>query len=224
MGQIRLQWWRDAIEDMFAGKLRGHPIINALVDTMAIHRLDQSCFERLLEARESDLKDQQPLFTSELVSYASGTSGDLMCLALNSIDIVDHHLLEVAREAGIAWALTGLLLAIPYHAARNRCYLPKSLTDEYAIDVSALFAGRKVKDLRLIVHVMVEEAQKHLTLSRNRQMELSANGRRVLSHVALAAKYLHRIERANFNVFNIEELTPLRRQWVILSSALRKFY
>ena len=59
MGLIRLQWWRDAIAEIYQGRARAHEVVRPLAAAIAEHSLDRTLFERLIESRERDL-DPEP--------------------------------------------------------------------------------------------------------------------------------------------------------------------
>ncbi len=63
---------------------------------------------------------------SSLEDYADSTSGNVMRIAARVLDdrVPDYALL---RLAGMAYALAGLLRAMPMHAARGKSFLPQSL-------------------------------------------------------------------------------------------------
>src|SRR4051812_38394032 len=116
-GQIRLQWWRDTIEEIYAGKTREHEVVKALAETIVAHNLPSHLFETLIEARESDLEETPFADMAALETYADATSGHVMRLAsriLGAGVVLD----ETGRRAGLAYGLTGLLRAFPFHAAR----------------------------------------------------------------------------------------------------------
>src|SRR4051794_33905271 len=50
MGQIRLQWWREIIENAPRGDLRNHPVALALASAIRGRSLPLEPFERLLVA------------------------------------------------------------------------------------------------------------------------------------------------------------------------------
>ncbi len=55
IGQMRLQWWREAIGDFASGKIRAHPVAEALAATLAEAPIRPALIERILTAREFDL-------------------------------------------------------------------------------------------------------------------------------------------------------------------------
>ena len=48
---------------------------------------------------------------------------------------------DLARHAGIAYAIAGLLRALPIHAARGQLYLPADLMQRYGARAADVFAG-----------------------------------------------------------------------------------
>ena len=128
LGQIRLQWWRDALDEIQAGKPpRRHAVVEALAATIGRHNLPRDAFERLLLARERDLDDAPFLTLAELDAYADGTSGALTGLALLVLDAKDAGLLAQARRIARAYALVGILRAVPFHARQRRCLIPEDV-------------------------------------------------------------------------------------------------
>src|SRR5215470_10884870 len=55
MGQIRLQWWRDALDEIDGGRVRRHEIVEALAVTMQVHALPRALLDGLIDAHENDL-------------------------------------------------------------------------------------------------------------------------------------------------------------------------
>ena len=56
-GEIRLQWWHDALAGEGHGAVRANPLADALLDTVAEHSLPVPALIRMIEARRFDLYD-----------------------------------------------------------------------------------------------------------------------------------------------------------------------
>jgi phytoene/squalene synthetase len=139
LGEIRLQWWRDAIEQGDGG---GNPIATALTATMARFALPKGAFDRLIDARLFDLYDDPMPTLNDLEGYAGDTSSALFHLAAMVLaGGRDPGTAIGAGHAGVAYALTGLLRALPRHAARRQCYFPESMIVSRSVDKEAMFAG-----------------------------------------------------------------------------------
>ncbi|WP_454715211.1 squalene/phytoene synthase family protein [Caulobacter segnis] len=103
MGEIRLTWWREAMEEIAAGKTpRKHPNVEAL----AASKFDPNSLAALSEARFTDL-DEGPLKDEAAVlAYVDGTAGALAVLAARRLDpSADPH---AVKGAARAWGLSGL--------------------------------------------------------------------------------------------------------------------
>ncbi|ATC31498.1 phytoene synthase [Caulobacter vibrioides] len=103
MGEIRLTWWREAMEEIAAGKPpRKHPNVEAL----AASGFDPNALAVLADARFVDL-DEGPLQDEAAVlAYIDGTAGALAVLAARRLDpSADPH---AVKGAARAWGLAGL--------------------------------------------------------------------------------------------------------------------
>src|ERR1700728_2956622 len=56
-GEIRLQWWSDALAGIGAGDVGSNPVAAALLATIARYRLPKELLTGLIEARRFDLYD-----------------------------------------------------------------------------------------------------------------------------------------------------------------------
>jgi phytoene synthase len=213
LGQIRLQWWREALDGIYAGTPRNHAVVMALAHTIEAHDLDRIRFDRLIDGREFDLEDRQPHTLDELISYAAKTSGELTCLALECLGARGEEIEAVGRRTGIAWALTGLLLAIPFHVSQNRCFLPRDLTDAHGVPITALLAGRPPDTLTAVAAEIAEKASDQLVPLAEKSRIVTRIMMPALSHLAIARANLRRLEKTGHDVFAVRPISPLGRQW-----------
>ena len=107
MGEIRLTWWREALDEIFEGRsVRRHAVAEALALAVRRRNLARAPLEAMVEARFSDLEPDALADDAALDAYLDGTAGALMALAVAVTSGSDAHgLRPVAR----AWALAGLL-------------------------------------------------------------------------------------------------------------------
>lgn len=141
LGQIRLQWWRETIAGIYAGRPARHEIVEALAEAVARCRLSAVHFERLLQAREEDLAAEPPPTLAALERYAEGTGGALTLLALEALDAAEAA--EAGRHVGIGYALAGLLRAAPLHARIGRSVLPAEFGDDRRAVEAIVAAARR---------------------------------------------------------------------------------
>jgi NADH dehydrogenase [ubiquinone] 1 alpha subcomplex assembly factor 6 len=210
MGQIRLQWWREVIEHAHKGDLRQHPVALELGAAIRAHMLPGQPFEALLTARERDLDDEPPASLAELEAYAQDTAATLIELVLAILRQTDGGARMAGRHVGIAWALTGLLRAVPFHAARRQIFLPRDLMAAAGLDIEALLAGRPGDAL---------------AAARALRGEVSREAVPALLPAVLASRYLGRLERRGFSLFDGSlQRPPGDRAARLLWAALRGRY
>ncbi|MBO9708944.1 MAG: squalene/phytoene synthase family protein [Caulobacter sp.] len=102
MGEIRLTWWREAMEEVAAGQVpRKHPTVEAVV--AAGYPL-----QALAQMAEDRLADLEPPFETEaqVLAYVDATAGAVMMLAAWRLDNkADPH---TVKHAARAYGLAGL--------------------------------------------------------------------------------------------------------------------
>jgi phytoene synthase len=225
MGQIRLQWWREVIENAHRGDLRRHPVAMALGAAIRDHGLPTEPFERLLAMRERDLVDDPPESLAALEDYAEATSSTLIDLALTVLGVRQEAARTAARHVGIAWALAGLLRAVPFHAARRQVFLPRDLSDAAGLDIERLVEGRPGEALATVVRQVVEAARAHLRAARALRPQVPRQAVPALLPAVLADRHLDRLERAGFSLFDARLQRPAGDRAVrLLWAALRGRY
>ncbi|MGE5269134.1 MAG: phytoene/squalene synthase family protein [Thiohalocapsa sp.] len=94
LGQIRLQWWREAVAAAYAGEPpRAHIVAEPLTAAIRAHGLSRTLLDRLIDAREQDLADAAPATLAALEEYADGTAATVVRLALQILgfDVAYPH-------------------------------------------------------------------------------------------------------------------------------------
>ncbi|MFO1130800.1 MAG: squalene/phytoene synthase family protein [Hyphomicrobiales bacterium] len=131
LGMIRLQWWRDTIDSIYAGtQSSGHPVAEALALAVAAGGLPKQALLDLVTAHEFDLfQDRMPGLT-ELEAYLGEAYSRLIVMAAM---ILDRNAAAKASEcAGLAGVAQGLALILgdPRHRGP---FLPEGMSVQDAI-------------------------------------------------------------------------------------------
>ncbi len=128
IAEMRLQWWRDALEEVAAGRGRWHEVVDALsfLDAEGAGRLDQ-----LVAARRWDIYKDAFEDEAHFREYLERTGSALIEVACHALGgPVDDDV----RAIGYASALARYLVAVPALEAHGR--LP--LVDGRAEAIAAL--------------------------------------------------------------------------------------
>ena len=225
IGQIRLQWWREALDEMARGSVRQHPVALRLAAAIEAANLPRETFERLLAAREFDLAGSPPADLAALEAYAEGTSATVMALAAGALGASGKAVESATRHAGIAFALVGLLRAVPFHAGQRRIYLPIDRLQAAGLDAEALFEGRTGAALTTIAQEIAERARKRLAMARRMRGEVPRASRAALLPAIVADIYLARLARRRYALFDpaLQRPAGSRALRLAIASALGRY-
>ncbi|MBL6933276.1 MAG: squalene/phytoene synthase family protein [Rhodospirillales bacterium] len=208
VGEMRLQWWRDTIEQLYSGKRLDHPVALGLAEAIRDFDLTKSLFDDYMDGRSFDLYGQAPASLEELESYGGKTAGSLNELMGEVLlaDLTKEHRATV-RHAGIAWALSGLLVAAAFHSRLGRSYLPADVEK-----------GEQVA-------YVAQCAQAHIDKARKADQVIPNALLPVMLPVTLAAHRLGRLARCHQNVGDPRLQRPaLSRLFGFYWNVLRKRY
>lgn len=223
MGQIRLQWWHNAIAALYAGAPPRHPVLEALAPW--VDYMDEGLLLKILEARELDLSNAPPNSGDELKLYARATGGNLMQLAGMLLE-ADAKKLASALDFGESVALAGLLRAIPFHAAQHKCYLPTDLMEQMGCTLRDFFHAQDNDPitktlLSPIVEVIAKEAQRLLS---NHPKKIDRSHIGAFLSAVQAKAFLGQLKQVNYNPFAPALLRPhplhplaLAKAWMLES-------
>jgi NADH dehydrogenase [ubiquinone] 1 alpha subcomplex assembly factor 6 len=221
IGQIRLQWWREAIDEAYAGTVRDHAVLRPLAAAIEEHGLSRRHFDALIDAREFDLTDEPPATLEALVDYTADTSSTLVHLALEILGEREGAAHEAAGPLGIAWGLTGLLRAAAFHARAKRQYLPASLMEAANADRSDLFELRGSPALASVAKDVADEAHRQLAAGRAHVARVRRAAIPALLPATLGEMYLRRMTRLDHDLLGAPvTISQPRRQLRLMRSAL----
>lgn len=224
LGRIRLQWWRDGLDAIYAGApVRRHEVLEPLAEAIRDRGLSRGHFERLIAARERDLEDEAPESLAALEAYAEASSAALVQLALETLGEAGPAAREAGRTVGIAYALTGLLRAVPFHARAKRLYLPRALCEAAGLDIDrGLFELKPSPALAQVVEAVAVRAAFHLASARELAAKLPRSALPALLPAVLARADLARLARAGYDPFapQLRTVDPWRA-WRLGWAALR---
>jgi phytoene synthase len=219
-GEIRLQWWRDALTTSDAG---GNPVAGALLETIATFQLPLSAFVALLEARTFDLYNDPMPDRTAFEGYAGDTTSALVQMAAIILAGRDPGTAEAAGHAGVAYALTGSLRVFPFHAARKQLLLPADAFAAHGVTTEAIYARENAEGIAAALADLRELARAHLRQSRDALNGLPAAVAPAFLPLALVEPYLRRMERQDYRPFGPPvELPQWRRQWILWRASRRR--
>lgn len=225
-GEMRLQWWRDTITELFRGNRVDNPVARSLSDAIMLGRLTKSGLLNMVEARTFDLYDDPMPSLNDLEGYLGETaSATILMASFVLCRGEDVHCAEAAGFAGIASGIAGLIRSLPLHTSRGQCYLPGDLRERFEVQVEDLRTKKGGEGFPLLVRHLSNHIAKRLQDSRDRLSTVPTQAIPAFLPVALTDLYLKKIGEAGADVFTrTPEISQMRRQWRLLRFALREEY
>jgi phytoene synthase len=124
IAEMRLQWWADAIEEIFSDRQpRGHEVVTPLAQVIRERGLRRDAFAELVRARRFDIYRDAHADRADFDKYLDATSGGLMWLAAQALAAEPRMEPEV-RRIGYAAGLASLLAATPALVVAGKRPLP----------------------------------------------------------------------------------------------------
>ena len=218
LGEIRLQWWRDAIGEIVDGRPRAHPVVQALVPAIAGASLSPGTCQALIDGRAADLDEAGPADMAALEAYAAATAGRLNAALAEVSGLADDSFPRAARRVGLGWGLIGLLRAVPFHARSGRVMLPADELAAVGVARRDVVEGRFSPALAMVVGQVAARALGRLDEARTLAPRVPAAARASLLPAALARAHRRALAKAGDNPFALDAeragaLAPLRLVW-----------
>lgn len=211
IGLMRLVWWQEAIDKIYARKLIEHPIAQALSSVVSEHKISKAWLKRSVEARIQDAQrepNEIPKTTEELEKYAEDTQSTILYMTLQSGGLNSTAADHAASHIGKAGGLALLLRSLPYHASRHRqfAYIPSEVASKHGLLIKdGGQTGISIdshEGLSNAVFDMASVANSHLQKARALAETVPAEAVPVLLPAVPAQVLLDSLRRMNFDVFD----------------------
>ncbi|KAG0012149.1 NADH dehydrogenase (ubiquinone) complex I, assembly factor 6 [Entomortierella chlamydospora] len=222
IGRMRMQFWRDSLDKVFAGTPPQQPVALALAYAIQEQELyhqqqqqeqeqgkqsrqndtemSQIWFKRMITEREQNLSDPQFMTIGQMETYCENTFGSLLYLQLESVGVksleADHAASHLAKAMGIAT----MLRAFPFHMQQNRMIIPAEITAKHNLSQEALFRNPTITPaLQDATLEVATAAHVHLATAQSYMDNLPRSALPVLMAGIPTESFLNRLQKADFN-------------------------
>jgi phytoene synthase len=218
VGEIRLQWWRDALSAGTVEAAAGHPVASALVAAIDAHGLPVQALQNMIDARVFDLYDDPMPTRGDLEGYCGETASALIQLAALVIDPQSAaSVSNLAGHAGCAQVIAGLLRLVPIHRARGQCFVPLDILSAAGNSREEWISGAASAGNDRAYAAMTALAREHLQKFREGAEVLPVALRAAFLPLALTPAYLDRLEQAGQGA--PADIANWRRHWLLFRHA-----
>ena len=209
LGAIRLEWWRETVEQAAKGIPRNHDVARGLAALFKAHDVELSTLEGIIAARAFDASAERFDDFAALEAYLGATGGAVMrsaCVILGGDP-------AIARPAALAYGLAGLLRSLPFHNSRHKLYLPLDLLAALHLRPEEFFVLKDDPRIAAAVRQTALRARDHFLAARRGPRPRTAVA--AILPAALVPVYLSRLSR-------MRDVSIHRRQMALLSAAMKK--
>lgn len=161
IAEMRVQWWADAVRDLYAGAAPKHEVLGPLADTIHVHGFPQEMLQSMIEARRFDIYRDAHVDMAAFDTYIDTTSGNLMQLAAMTLG-ANTEAMPVISDFAYGAGVANLLRALPALYAHGRHPIPV----DCALDRNAVAEGSVPDNLVQALQEVAQKAQAKIAQAR----------------------------------------------------------
>ncbi|SHM00538.1 phytoene synthase [Bradyrhizobium lablabi] len=214
-GEIRLQWWTDMLAGAGHGGIEGNPVAAELLLAIRTFRLPVERLSRLIDEHLFDLYNDPMPTKAALEGYIDETSSALFSLAAAIAGQQSPEIEHLARHAGLAQGIAQVMAALPLDASRRHLFVPLQLLEQHGSGMEEVFAGKETPKLRAALDQLLGEAREHLKTALVLLAEVPPQVRSVFLPLALTARDLEHMSRADNDPFVPRVTSRFRTLWTL---------
>jgi phytoene synthase len=212
IAEIRLEWWRGAVEGFASGADTGNPVADAMGRAARRFELPVDLLLRPIDGRSRELYEDGIPDRTAFEAYFDETEGAAFRLALSILGVAPAGVSDsLCRDAASAQGRTHLALSLPRLLAKGRLPFPAA---EAAItgDPRQLGQDPARAAARRIAQALNEEARQSLANFRASSSSFPAAALPAFLPLALIGPYLRAIESPRHDALTgLAEISPLTR-------------
>ncbi len=218
-GEMRLQWWTDMLAGAGHGGIEGNPVAAELQLAIQNWHLPVERLSRLIDEHQFDLYNDPMPTMAALESYINDTSSALFSLGAGIAGAQSDRIEHLARHAGLAQGMAQLMAALPRDASRRQLFVPLQVLQRHGSGMEEVFAGKQTAKLRAVLDQLIGEARGHLNTAFALLASVPPEVRPVFLPLALVARDLMRMSRADSDPFVLQATSRLRTLWTLWRAA-----
>jgi len=200
LGEIRLQWWREALDGIAAGTPRRHDVVEALAANW--ESCDRALLDAMIDGRRADLAASPPLTLDALGDYGAATAGNLLRQAAGVLGMTHAGPDGSCGDAGRAMALSGVLRSTGALAQQGRTMLPAELLEPVRLEPRDILREEHRDRISGVVKAVCVRAEQHLRAARQARREVPEEAVPAFLPLAFAAHDLATLKRNGYNPFD----------------------
>ncbi|XP_063306386.1 NADH dehydrogenase (ubiquinone) complex I, assembly factor 6 [Pelobates fuscus] len=202
LGLMRMQFWRDAVQEIYSGNAPHHPVALELSKAVQKHKLTKRWLTRIVDERENNLNDRAYGSLKDLETYAENTQSSLLYLILETLDVRDVHSDHAASHIGKAHGIITCLRAVPYHSSRRQVFLPVDICMLHGASQEDFIRCSQEKNVKDVIFDVASQAHVHLEHARSFKRNVQGKAFAAFNITVALDSYLKKLRKADFDIFH----------------------
>jgi phytoene synthase len=215
VAQAKLAWWRNEVEQLFAGRPT-HPVTQALQPHLEAFGITGDRMLQVIAGMQMDLQQSRYLDFANLRRYCHLVAGVVGEMSAGIFGASSERTFEYARQLGLALQLVNILRDVGEDARRGRIYLPLDDLQAAGVKVSDVVNGRYVDGFSAVMRKQAQRAREAYRAAMAALPDADRQAQRPgLIMGAIYLTLLEEIEREDFRVLHQRvALTPVRKLFI----------
>jgi len=223
-GEIRLQWWNDALDGKGHGAVRDNPIADCLLDVIEKHALPTVPLKRMIAAHRFDLYDDAMPDTNQFEGYAGETRATLFQFMAMMLDKKSDpsSFAEVAGHLGVAACYIDQVERFGRSASNGQVFLPLNVFASFGVTDKEIFTGKPTEAVVEAVSAHLAAAQTHLDAAKTAAKLTSKVSRPAFASIALFDLKLKHLNKTLSDPYRIDSgASDWRKLLAMMSYSIR---
>ncbi|MET0970383.1 MAG: phytoene/squalene synthase family protein [Tardiphaga sp.] len=223
-GEIRLQWWTDALAGQGHGDVEQNPVAAELLQAIRAHDLPVDRLLKLIDAHVFDLYHDPMPDLAVLESHFRDTSGTLFVAAARILGDASDAAGHAAEHAGLAQGVARIVARLPYDSARGQLFVPQDMLVANGSSAAEVFLGKPTPGIRATLGQLISGAQAQWATAQDMLANVVPAARAAFLPMALAQRDLAEMAREGFDPFAIYQRPRLRTLWTLWRASKLKMF
>jgi 15-cis-phytoene synthase len=221
LAEIRLQWWLDTLEGLYAGEVQAHPMAKALGEAIKVGDIPKFALANMAKAHQFDFYSDPMPSLNDLEGYLGETSGALVRLGAMILDQdAAQECGEAAGLAGVTYGLAQVLNNLPRAQALKQCFVPAEILERLGLEAHNLAVTENEAAAQEAVAEIRVLAERRLGELHTQSRTIKETVAPAFLHIVLAKPYLAKAKSRGAAVLTRgAEISQLRKQWVLWKAA-----
>ncbi|AIL65007.1 squalene synthase HpnD [Rickettsiales bacterium Ac37b] len=223
LAMIRLEWWRETIEDIYLNKIREHPIVKPLAEVINQLSLDKEILINRINAEEYSLGINSLRTMDNLYQYIEFSSLPIFKISLDILGNTNHKIKNIIKDLAIVWSIIDIIKSIKPHMLAKNILIPEEVMNKHGIAQYMILEPIYKENVKTLIAELVEIASIHLKQVYSVQNLVSRELYAVFLMATLSQSFIKRIKHIKYNIFDYTpQVNRLKTQLILLMRVLIK--